>query len=274
MEIQIVSDLHLESPKAYDLYNIPPKAPYLALLGDIGNVVAHKDELLAFLTRHLGQFQAVLFVPGNHEAYHSTWAETMAVLRAFEQQVQRDDSLGHFAVLDRGTWRPPGAPGTVILGCSLFSHVPPERHMAVEMGLNDFFLIGDWTVGDHNSAHRRDLAWLNGEVSRLEGQDGATTTDTTNNIIILSHWGPARLPGVVDPRHAGSAITSGFCTDLVGERCFAAGKVRVWAFGHTHYNCDVEVERAGGGKLRLVANQRGYYSAQADGFDVGKTIPL
>ncbi|QPG94137.1 hypothetical protein C2857_004943 [Epichloe festucae Fl1] len=50
MDIQIFSDLHLESPKAYDLYNIPPKAPYLALalLGDIGNVVAHKG-----ITKHI-----------------------------------------------------------------------------------------------------------------------------------------------------------------------------------------------------------------------------
>lgn len=53
MDIQILSDLHLESLKAYDLYTIPLKAPYLALLGDIGNVIAHKDDILAFLTRHL-----------------------------------------------------------------------------------------------------------------------------------------------------------------------------------------------------------------------------
>jgi hypothetical protein len=46
MELQILSDLHLESPKAYDLYDIPPKAPLLALLGDIGNVVSHKDGFL------------------------------------------------------------------------------------------------------------------------------------------------------------------------------------------------------------------------------------
>ncbi|KAK1639295.1 hypothetical protein BDP81DRAFT_345662 [Colletotrichum phormii] len=68
MAIQIVSDLHLESPKAYDIFEIVPQAPYLGLLGDIGNVVAHKEECLAFLTQ-LRQFRAILFVPGNHEAY-------------------------------------------------------------------------------------------------------------------------------------------------------------------------------------------------------------
>ncbi|KAG5926248.1 hypothetical protein E4U42_003488 [Claviceps africana] len=268
MDIQIVSDLHLESPKAYDVYNIPPRAPYLALLGDIGNVVAHKDELLNFLSRHLALFKAILFVPGNHEAYHSNWEQTMAVLRAFEEQVERDSALGQFVVLERGTYRPPGS-NTVILGCSLFSNVPPESQMAVEMGLNDFYLIDDWTIADHNKAHQRDLAWLNAEVARLEEHEDAA------NIIVFTHWSPSRIPGVSDPKHVGSPISSGFSSNLLAERCFQSAKVKVWAFGHTHYNCDIETEREGSaGKLRLLANQRGYYFAQADGFDAGKSIPL
>lgn len=71
MAFQIISELHLEAPKAYDIFKIAPKAPYLALLGDVGNVAAHQAEFLRFLTLQLGQFRTVLFVPGNHEAYHS-----------------------------------------------------------------------------------------------------------------------------------------------------------------------------------------------------------
>lgn len=51
MAVQIISDLHLEAPKGYDIFDIVPTAPYLALLGDISNVVLHKDDYLAFLTR-------------------------------------------------------------------------------------------------------------------------------------------------------------------------------------------------------------------------------
>lgn len=50
MAVQILSDLHLESPKGYDIFEMAPNAPYLALLGDIGNVVVHKTEFFAFLT--------------------------------------------------------------------------------------------------------------------------------------------------------------------------------------------------------------------------------
>lgn len=46
--------------------------------------------------------------------------------------------------------------------------------------------------------------------------------------------------------------------------------VKVWAFGHTHWNCDFVEE---GGK-RVLTNQRGYYFSQAVGFEAGKCIEL
>lgn len=99
--LQIISDLHLESPKAYDIFSITPRAPHLALLDDIGNVVPHKADFVAFLTQQLREFQTLLFVPGNHEAYSSQWPTALAILRAFEEEVRNDATLGEFVVLDR-----------------------------------------------------------------------------------------------------------------------------------------------------------------------------
>jgi len=261
MTLQILSDLHLESPKAYDIFEIVPRAPYLALLGDIGNT-SHKDDFLGFLTRQLKQFRAVLLVPGNHEPFHSSWTESLGILRAFEQDIRKDPSLGEFVLLDRAAFRLPDT-NITILGCSLFSDVPPESEMAVSFGLNDFFQIRDWDVGAHNEAHKRDLAWLNAQVADLKQCD---------DIIIFSHWSPSRDARAVDPRHANSQITSAFSTDLSGEECFRSDKVKLWAFGHTHYNCDFIVERDEASPLRLLANQRGYYFAQAEGYDGEKTV--
>ena len=56
MAIQILSDIHLDAPKAYDIFEITPKAAYLAFLGDIGNVVSHQDGYLAFLCDQLRVF--------------------------------------------------------------------------------------------------------------------------------------------------------------------------------------------------------------------------
>jgi predicted phosphodiesterase len=266
MAIQVLSDLHLEAPKAYDIFEITPKAPYLALLGDIGNVAAHKDDCLGFLTRQLQQFRIVFFVPGNHEAYHSTWPETLDILSRFQDDACKNPSLGKFVLLDRGVFRLPDS-NTVVLGCSLFSHVPAQNEMAVGMGLNDFFQTTEWDVGAHNAAHGRDLSWLNAQVAARETDDV--------RIIVLSHWSPSLDARATDPRHTGSRIASAFSTDLSGEKCFKSGKVKVWVFGHTHYNCDFVVEREGGaGPLRLLANQRGYYFAQSEGFDGEKTVEV
>ncbi|KAF9879160.1 hypothetical protein CkaCkLH20_03393 [Colletotrichum karsti] len=268
VQIQIVSDLHLEATKAYDYFAIPPKAPVLALLGDIGTPAKpHEPAFLHFLARQLAAFRAVLFVPGNHEAYRSSWPETLAILRAFETEVRAGAgaALGEFVLLDRGVFRVPGE-DVVVLGCSLFSRVPPESREDVGFGLNDFFQTGDgWDVDAHNEAHKRDLEWLNARVGELEGSGV--------EIVVFTHWSPSRDGRAADPRHAGSAITSAFSTDLSGEVCFRSKDVKIWAFGHTHFNCDFTVEREDAPALRLLANQRGYYG-EAGGFDVEKVIQL
>lgn len=138
--------------------------------------------------------------------------------------------------------------------------------MDVEMGLNDFFQTEGWDIAAHNAAHELDLAWLNQEVKNLQQQ--------VNSIMIVSHWCPSHDARASQPQHAGSRITAGFSTDLSREACFTSLNVKIWAFGHTHYNCDFVVERENGHSLRLLANQRGYYFAQAEGFHGTKTVEI
>lgn len=259
MALQIISDLHLESPKAYDFSSITPRAPHLALLGDIGCITPHKADMLKFLTDQLTQFRTVLFVPGNHEAYSSTWPTALGILRTFEKEVKNNPVLGEFVLLDRTVFKLPETDLT-ILGCSLFSSVPAESELAVSMGLNDFFETKEWDVSAHNKAHKRDVAWLNAQVKNLE--------HSTTQVMILTHWSPSMDLRSLNPRHGASLISSVFSTDLSTDPCFLNARVKLWAFGHTHYNCDFWVERGiDAGLLRLLANQRGYYFAQAEGYD-------
>lgn len=81
---QIISDLHLKTPKArptYDDFEIQPQSKYLALLGDIGN--AGDPRLFAFLERQLRQFEIVFFLLGNHEPFGMTISEAKTVVRNF-----------------------------------------------------------------------------------------------------------------------------------------------------------------------------------------------
>lgn len=96
VNFQILSDLHLESPAAYDTFEVQPRAPYLALLGDIGYV---KDAgFFHFLHRQLKAFRIVFLVLGNHEPYHSAWAGAISEVNRFKAEsdasFNRGETLG------------------------------------------------------------------------------------------------------------------------------------------------------------------------------------
>jgi predicted phosphodiesterase len=249
--IQILSDLHLESPKSYDTFEITPIAPYLALIGDIGCV---KDpEYLSFLSQQLSKFKIVFLVPGNHEPFHSSWATTKKKLRQLETE-NAGEKLGLFVLMDQTRYDI--SPELTILGCTLFSNILPGQEERVSLGFSDFRYIEDWTVEDHNRAFIADLAWLNARVKSI------AEIEPERKIIILTHYSPTTSPETINPAHSESRISSGFSTDLSGEGCWSSRRVKVWVFGHTHFNCDFVESRTG---KRVVTNQRGHEAAGFDG---------
>jgi len=266
---QIMSDLHLESPSAYDAFPVPPKAPYLALLGDIGN--ARDEGFFQFLDAQLVHFDTVFFLLGNHEPYHTSWSKVKERLRDFSETVARRRSLqteggsriGRFVFLDQTRYDV--SSDVTVLGCTLHSKVSPSQHDHVSFGLNDFYHIQDWTVEDHCEAHQADLAWLNAQVAEISSRE------PSRKIVIFTHHSPSTAEAVTDPAHAKSPISSGFSTDLSMEECWSNLAVRVWVFGHTHYNCDFEDAVT---KKRVLTNQRGYYFSQAAEFDLEKVVSI
>jgi predicted phosphodiesterase len=265
IRLQVLSDLHLESPAAYDIFSIEPKAPFLALLGDIGYV---KDEgFFPFLRRQLSIFRVVFLVLGNHEAYHSSWTETKSNLERFKEELDeasgRDEALGKLVLLDQTRYDI--SPTLTILGCTLFSYITEEQMESVSFGLNDFYHIRDWSVEAHREAHAADLSWLNAEI------DSISRLEPGRKVIIFTHYCPSTHEEVVDPRHSNSKISSGFMTDLLNEQCWQSEIVTLWAFGHTHFNCDFRDVTTG---KRVMANQRGYYFSQSTGFNAEKVVEL
>lgn len=261
IEIQLLSDLHLETPSAYDVYQISPSAPYLALLGDIGYV---KDSgFVKFLEKQLSQFRAVFLALGNHEPYQSSWAYARSTLRDLEKRSRENPSSGDLIFLDQTRY---DLSNTVtVLGCTLFSQITGEQWDHVSFGLNDFYQIENWTVEAHNAAHEADCAWLDAQVTSI------SDTEPHRTMIVMTHHCPTVDSRAADPRHAKSLISSGFCSDLSGHHFWRNNHVKVWAFGHTHFNCDTRDEQTG---MRLVTNQRGYYFAQAHGFREDMIIRL
>lgn len=270
VEFQIVSDLHLENPSAYDFFEVTPHVPYLALLGDIG--VVEDTRFFTFIETQLAQFRVVFLLLGNHEPWHSSWPKTRLKISQFSDSVKKRQTLndamerplGEFVFLDQTRYEI--SPDVTILGCTLWSNIAEEYKERISFGINDFYYISDWDVDDHISRHRADLEWLNSQVAQI------AASQPERKIAIFTHYSPVTTdPRAAHPKHSNSPLSSGFATDLSGEGCWANPQVRLWAFGHTHYNTDYTDETTG---KRVISNQRGYYFSQAAAFDAEKVFRI
>jgi len=257
IQFQIVSDLHLETPtasKLYDTFKLPIHASNLLLVGDIG--LAIDDGLFRFLKRLLDETpnRRIFYVMGNHEAYQMTHTRAWERLRWFEEHA-RTRYRERFVFLHRTRYDLNEK--ITILGCTLWSKISDAQASDVHNRLTDFYRlrgIRDWSLDSHMEEHRKDLMWLNNEVERIY------QNEPERQIVIATHHSPTIDPRASNPRHNGSSVSSGFVTSLEQEPCWISPAVKLWAFGHTHYNCAYKDESTG--KL-VVANQKGYTTIDA-----------
>ena len=269
IQFQIMSDLHLETPQTrptYDEFKIQPQCLYLALLGDIGNV--QDPRLFTFIEEQLHHFALVFFLLGNHEPYGMTFLAAQESVRAFKDYTDRqrsvpNSSTGEFVFLDQTRRDLPGE--ITVLGCTLFSHIMPEQRETVSRFVSDFSSIDGWTMDTHCAAHEADLAWLNGQVTQIV-QD-----EPHRSIVIFTHHSPTTLEAANNPGHLkdSAQVRSAFTTDVSDQVCWASTQVRLWAFGHTHFNCDIQDPQTG---KRIVANQKGYRRAELLTFSATKIV--
>ncbi|KAK0646876.1 Ser/Thr protein phosphatase superfamily [Cercophora newfieldiana] len=265
--LQIVSDLHLENLSRYGQIKIAPKAPYLALLGDIGCIQqdAKKGIFRAMIFRLLKQNNAIFYVPGNHEPYNTTWTAVEEWLKKTEEVARsksaNGEMIGDFIPMSKNRFD--FDDNFTILGCTLFSEVPEERQKTVEKEVNDFHKIKTWSVKDHVMCHRRHVHWLNSEVQKAE-EEG-------RKVMTLTHHSPTLDDRAVEEMHRNDVLLSAFSTDLSAELCWTSTAVKLWAFGHTHYNCDFLDEFG----ERVVTNQKGYVMVgNSNGWDPDKVIEV
>lgn len=247
---QIVSDLHLEvyksDPDQYLHFEIPPKAPYLILAGDIGLLVPHYTRYLSFLRRQTEVFEHVFLVLGNHEFYRTSRAEGLLAAEKMEEELQ-----SRLTVLNRK--RVDFVDGVTILGVTLHSMISEDNKEHIQRCVNDFHLIGGWTVEDHNREHKLDREWLKKELAAIDSEEA---TGVEKRVVIVTHHAPSFI-GTSAPEHKDSVLGSAFCTELlssVEKRWRGAEMIRLWVFGHTHFSVDFSTR----GGIRVVANQKGY----------------
>lgn len=246
-KIQIASDIHLEFLKSGDDMSeiVIPKAPYLALLGDIG-LPLKKDNYEKFLLDMSSKFKKVFILAGNHEYYHSCLKKVDEKIKSICQQKDNLIYIEKKAIeID----------GVKIIGTTLWTKIDPENKITIEGYLNDFSLIHiDSDLSVHisaditNSWFEEDLKFIKDEIESSDGKP----------CIILTHHAPLTI-GSSEPTYFGSKANQGFCSDLSG---IMNDKIPLFCYGHTHWPQDMVVKGT-----RVISNPRGYIHEKSPAYD-------
>jgi predicted phosphohydrolase len=242
LKIQIVSDLHFELTPD-NAPQIPVTAPHIALLGDIGR--GNSKKYGEFVKDLSTKYTTVLLVSGNHEYYNDDYSavnETLAKLADVYPNVSFLNRTG--VEID----------GIKVIGCTLWSRVPPACQRVVQATLNDYRLIftedvfgnqRPLTVDDTNELHAINRRFLEDKIEKSRNDRQST--------LVLTHHAPSMV-GTSSPQFEGLPTNHGFATDM---KDLMGPPVVAWAYGHTHFNAPSSRGLDVGGTM-LISNQKGY----------------
>ena len=233
--IQYCSDLHLEfdqKRKWIGKYPLVVKGEILLLGGDI-MLLAQQEKHNDFLDYVAKHYQAVYWIPGNHEYYHSDIAGKGGMLNV---AVRDNVFLVNNACIKLGD--------TDLICSTLWSHISPENEWEISRAMSDFHVIknGDrrFNVSDFNEMHREARLFV----------EQAVTNSRAKHKVVLTHHVPTLMN--YPPKYKGDALNEAFATEM---HDFIEGSgVDCWIYGHTHYNTPEFMI----GGTRMLSNQLGY----------------
>jgi predicted phosphodiesterase len=246
-KIKVVSDLHLECCEHG--HGIPDlgKGEVLILGGDIlcarhfkknGNL---KKVYNNFLKKCADNFDWVLYLAGNHEAYGYNYEGTWDVLK---ENLPEGIHLMENSVVKISDW--------VFLGATLWTDFRNENAlemMEASQCLNDYktIRIGSnyrkMNPDDTLGFHKKSKQFLLDTLPMFSNQ----------KVWVLTHHGPSYES--VHPKYRSAGIANGAYVSDLDDLILNNPQVKYWSHGHTHESMDYKI-----GDCRVVCNPRGYYN--------------
>lgn len=250
MKIRLMSDLHTEFrlPYKFQPFNEYRGEDVLVLAGDIASGSKNTIEVL----KHFADiFPQVVYVPGNHEYYGSSFHYFNEKMIAKCAKLDNVHFLHRDAVQLGGVW---------FIGATLwtnFNKDPLSEHAASRM-IADFRLIKDFKPQHAVEQYNLDREYIKMAYENFVGPK-----------VIVTHFLPARECISHRFRNDNSGLNDYFANNLADWICELQDTT--WMFGHTHDPVDLYI-----GDTRVVCNPHGYWTASDEGqyFDPYKTIEL
>ena len=225
MKFQVLSDLHLEFiPESMRLGFLQrlkvEDVDAVVLAGD----VATHDCLRWALEWFTAEYAHVIFVPGNHEYYGSSFEAVRGLLRLLSSLHDNLHVLDNDVVVIHGQR---------FVGSTLWFPDLPGNNEHADL-LSDFKVIEDFEQLVYAEAAQAE-AFLRKEVQQGD--------------VVVTHHLPSYRS--VHERFQGSELNRFFVfpqDELVEER-----QPALWIHGHTHFSCDYQL-----GATRMLCNPHGY----------------
>ncbi len=255
MNIQLLSDLHLESNPSF----VPQPASgadVLVLAGDIGSYQTSSSlTKLGIADFGLGRFAnwpcPVVFVPGNHEYDGQEFDAAHARLQEVCKRLGFTWLEREVAVMG----------GVRFVGCTLwtdFDALTSTQAMTGPVTVGQQLAARDKAFRAANFALKKNHALQSGEpmladaVRELGLQNQAwlrqaLASSFSGTTVVVTHFAPSLRSA--DPRYGVNPGTAGFCNALDD----LLPKAQLWLHGHLHCPIDYTV-----GNCRVVANPLGY----------------
>ena len=247
MIIQYLSDLHFEfGSKNYLLDKIAScESDVLVIAGDL-----HSSKgIIQSLHEFSSMKKHIIFIPGNHEYYHST-------KQYVDDQLTQFDDHPYIHVLNNDVWE---YDNVVFIGSTGWWTMNAAKD-AVKL-MNDYIYIHDIIPANNGL----DWGWESYEFfrSNLAKYDKRLTGKT---IVCVSHNAPSILS--IDPEFEGDSLNPCFANNW--QNLIFWYKPDFWIHGHMHSSKDYKLD-----DTRVIANSYGYEGHSLNkNFEVCKTITI
>ena len=246
MKVKVVSDLHLEMCEQG--HGVPDlgEGEVLILGGDIlcarhfktnGKLRQVYDE---FLQKCVENFDEVIYIAGNHEAYGYNYESTWDVLA---ENLAKQIHLLENDYVKIKDW--------IFLGCTLwtdFRNENPLEMMEAGRLMNDYKTIRitsnyrKMNPDDTLKFHKKSKQFLSEKLNQF----------SDHKIWVLTHHGPSYQS--VHPKYRTETINGAYVSDL-DDFILNHPQIKYWSHGHTHESMDYMIC-----DCRVICNPRGYYN--------------
>jgi predicted phosphodiesterase len=255
LEIQIVSDLHLEFLDEKKINIIKPAAPILALLGDICCCAEDADfeKFKTFILKLVPLYEMIIMVPGNHEYYYNKRSPSLDItIDSIDKKIKQffKTSSSKLHLLNNNSIKITIEDKSyIIIGTTLWSWIPVEQYKLIHSSMNDYssiYIVDKTISSDEKKMIRRilpkDISFLHMKSYRyIKSQ---ITKNKNSKIIVLTHHKP-----YLSEYHDSKSLDVAYESDLSAFMNY----VDFWAYGHTHKPDNRTI-----GKTWIYSNPKGY----------------